>query len=235
MRPAKDYIIFPLDLSEYDRVMRYVDLLKDVVGVFKIGLELFVSQGPGIIGSIKSQCSNKIFLDLKLHDIPETVRRAIMAVSQYRPEFITIHPELPPGYLKELDIGQTKLLAITLLTSIDKDMLKYMGYATDDIQGLVINRARLAMDIGCHGVVCSGHEVKKIKQTFGDSCIAVVPGIRPRWSVSKDDQKRVVTPADAVRSGADYIVVGRPIRDAKNPKTAAVKIAKEIEEAIINS
>ena len=85
--------------------MRYVDLLKDVVGVFKIGLELFVSQGPGIIGSIKSQCSNKIFLDLKLHDIPETVRRAIMAVSQYRPEFITIHPELPPGYLKELDLS----------------------------------------------------------------------------------------------------------------------------------
>lgn len=114
-------------------------------------------------------------------------------------------------------------------------MLKYMGYATDDIQGLVINRARLAMDIGCHGVVCSGHEVKKIKQSFGDSCIAVVPGIRPNWAVAKDDQKRIVTPADAIKSGADYIVVGRPIRDAKDPKAAAVKIAKEIEEATINS
>ena len=90
------------------------------------------------------------------------------------------------------------------------------------------------MDIGCHGVVCSGREVKKIKQTLSDSCIAVVPGIRPSWSVSKDDQKRIVTPADAIRSGADYIVVGRPIRDAKDPKAAALKIAKEI-EAIINS
>ena len=234
MRPAQDYIVFPLDLSEYDRVMRYVDLLKDVVGVFKIGLELFISQGPGIIGSIKSQCNNKIFLDLKLHDIPETVRRAVMAVSQYRPDFVTIHPELPPGCLKDLDIGQTKILAITLLTSIDKYMLKDMGYATDDIQGLVINRARLAMDIGCHGVVCSGQEVEKIKQTLSDSCIAVVPGIRPRWSVAKDDQKRIVTPADAIKFGADYIVVGRPIRDAKDPKAAAIKIAKEI-KAVINS
>ena len=234
MRSAKDYIIFPLDLSEYDRVMKYVELLKDVVGVFKIGLELFISQGPGIIGAIKSQCNNKIFLDLKLHDIPETVKQAVIAVSQYRPEFVTIHPELPKGSLKDIDIGKTKLLVITLLTSIDKKMLRCMGYSTDSIEDLVINRAKMAMEIGCHGVVCSGQEVEKIKQKFGSSFITVVPGIRPHWSISKNDQKRVVTPADAINSGADYIVVGRPIRDAKDPKGAALKILEEI-EAVINS
>lgn len=233
MRSAKDYIIFPLDVSEYDQVMKYVNLLKDVVGVFKIGLELFISQGPGIIGSIKSFCNNKIFLDLKLHDIPETVRRAIKAVCQYRPDFITIHPELPPGSLKDMDIGQTKVLAVTLLTSIDKSMLKDMGYTIDNIGELVVDRARLAMKIGCHGVICSGLEVARIKQSLGNSFVTVVPGIRPWWSISGDDQRRVVNPADAVFLGADYIVVGRPIRDAKNPRDAALRISEEI-EAVLN-
>ncbi len=232
MRSSRDYIIFPLDLSEYDRVMRYVNLLKDVVGVFKIGLELFISQGPGIIGSIRSLCNNKIFLDLKLHDIPETVRRSITAVIPYRPEFITIHPELPPGFLKDMEIGQTKILAVTLLTSIDNGMLRDMGYATNNPRELVISRARWAMKIGCHGVVCSGQEVERVKDVLGSSLVTVVPGIRPRWSVSKDDQRRIVTPSEAVLSGADYIVVGRPIRDAKDPKDAASRIVDEIESTV---
>jgi len=236
MRSVKDYIIFPLDFSEYDTTMRYVELLKDVVGVFKIGLELFISQGPGIIGAIRSVCNNKVFLDLKLHDIPETVKKAIIAIEQYKPDFITIHPELPEGLLKEIEIEKTKVLAVTLLTSIDREMVKEMGYAEkyiDDISSLVLLRAIRARQIGCHGVVCSGYEVRRIKKELGSSFITVVPGIRPSWSISKkDDQKRIVTPKDAILSGADYIVVGRPIRDAKDPKDAALKIADEISKVV---
>ncbi len=232
MRRAKDYIIFPLDFPDYENVVRYVEMLKDHVGVFKIGLELFISQGPGIVGSIRSICSNKIFLDLKLHDIPETVKRSINALSQYKPDFVTIHPELPKGFLKEIELFQTKILGVTVLTSIDKDMLKSMGYSITDVTELVIKRARFAKEVGCHGVVCSGHEIKRIKQELGEDLIVVVPGIRPKWAVSKDDQKRVVTPRDAIMSGADYIVVGRPIRNAKDPKKAASKIVDEIYKAI---
>ncbi len=232
MRPAKDYIIFPLDFSEYEQVIKYVTLLKDVVGVFKIGLELFISQGPGIIGSIRSICTNKIFLDLKLHDIPQTVKRAIFSAEQYKPDFITIHPELPLGFLKDIDIGKTKILAVTLLTSISEDMMRYMGYVSNDIRSIVISRTRLAKTIGCHGIVCSGQELENVKKEFGDSLITVVPGIRPTWSISKDDQKRVVSPKDAILLGADYIVIGRPIRDAKDPKNAALKIVREIDEVI---
>ncbi len=232
MRRPKDYIIFPLDFSEYESVVKYVELLKDVVGVFKIGLELFISQGPGIVGAIRSICSNKIFLDLKLHDIPETVKRALLALTQYRPDFVTIHPELPKGFLEGLELYQTKVLGVTVLTSIDKDMLGFMGYKDEDISDLVIKRARLSKEIGCHGVICSGHEVKKINEIFGESFITVVPGIRPKWVVSKDDQKRIMTPRDAIVSGADYLVIGRPIRDAKDPKSAALKISQEIESAL---
>jgi len=233
MKSAKDYIIFPLDFSEYDLVIRYVNLLKDVIGIFKIGLELFISQGPVIIRSIREICDNKIFLDLKLHDIPETVKRSIVAMAHYKPEFITIHPELPKGWLE--DIKGIKILAVTLLTSIDRNMMEEMGYAkryVDDTSSFVLLRAKKAKEIGCHGIVCSGHEVRKIKKTFGSSFITVVPGIRPSWSPSMDDQRRVVTPKDAILSGADYIVVGRPIKNAKDPVDAALKIADEIKETI---
>ncbi len=232
MRRAKDYIIFPLDFSDYENVVRYVQMLKDYVGVFKIGLELFICQGPGIVGSIRSICNNKIFLDLKLHDIPETVKRSIIALSQYRPDFITVHPELPKGFLKDMEMFQTKILGVTLLTSVDKDMLDLIGYSTADVTDLVIKRARLAKEIGCHGIVCSGHEVKRIKEELGEDFIAVVPGIRPAWFVSRDDQRRVVTPKDAIMLGADYIVVGRPIKNAKDPKGAVLKIIEEIDSAI---
>lgn len=232
MRRAQDYIIFPLDFSDYENVVKYVELLKDHVGVFKIGLELFISQGPGIVGAIRSICNNKIFIDLKLHDIPETVKRSIAALSQYKPDFITIHPELPEGFLKDIDTFQTKILGVTVLTSMDKEMLRLIGYSVEDISKLVIMRAKFAKEIGCHGVVCSGHEINKVKEELGSSFITVVPGIRPKWSVSKDDQKRVVSPKDAILKGADYIVVGRPIRNAKDPKAAAEKIIEEINSAI---
>lgn len=235
MKNPKDYIIFPLDLPDYDQAMSYVDLLKEHVGLFKVGLELFISQGPDILKSIKEAGGAGIFLDLKLHDIPATVKRAFMAASLHGPEFVTVHCDEGGEILRsvaENNPAGTKILAITVLTSLNQRKLKELGYApkyVEDLTALVLLKARMAKEAGCHGVVCSGLEVATIKRELGPELIAVTPGIRPAWSVvSQDDQKRIVTPADAVNNGADYIVVGRPIRDAKNPADAAKRVADEI-------
>jgi len=237
-KPAKDYITFPLDVSTRDEALRYVSLLKDHVGLFKVGLELFVSEGPDILKAIRDMAGGKIFLDLKLHDIPATVKRAFLAASQYGPEFVTVHCDEGNGILKDVaenNPGRTKILAITLLTSMNSQNLVKLGYVDEyvkDLTRLVLLKARMAKEAGCQGVVCSGHEVALVKRELND-LIAVTPGIRPAWSVvNHDDQKRIVTPEAAVRNGADYIVVGRPIRDAKSPADAAKKVAEEIDSAL---
>lgn len=239
MKPPKDYIVFPLDLPDYDQAMGYVETLKEDVGLFKVGLELFISQGPEIIKAIRDVSSAGIFLDLKLHDIPATVQRAFRAASVHKPIFVTVHCDEGEDILKsaaENNPGDTKILAITVLTSLNQAKLKALGYRDEyanDISALVLQKARLAKQAGCHGVVCSGLEVGMVKKTLGTDLIVVTPGIRPAWTlVDKDDQKRIVTPADAVRNGSDYVVIGRPIRDAKDPRDAAKRVAEEIASAL---
>jgi orotidine-5'-phosphate decarboxylase len=239
MKQPKDYIVFPLDLPDYDKAMSYVERLKDHVGLFKVGLELFISQGPDILKSIRDAGGAGIFLDLKLHDIPATVQRAFMAASVHGPEFVTVHCDEGEEILRsvaENNPSGTKILAITVLTSLNQEKLKALGYAekyTKDLSALVLKKARIAMAAGCHGVVCSGLEVAMIKRELGPELIAVTPGIRPAWSVvDRDDQKRIVTPADAIRNGSDYVVIGRPIRDAKDPADAAKRVGEEIAEAL---
>ena len=238
MKRGKDYIIFPLDVSSRHEASKYVSLLKDEIGLFKVGLELFVSQGPDILKAIREITPAGIFLDLKLHDIPETMRRAFLIAAEHKPEFVTVHCDQGEGMLKEVsqnNPGNTKILAVTLLTSLNSRNLAMLGYMdgyVKDLASLVLLRARIAKEAGCQGVVCSGQEVAMVKNELPD-LIAVTPGIRPAWSVvGRDDQKRVVTPANAVKSGADYIVVGRPIRDANDPADAARKTAQEIESAL---
>jgi orotidine-5'-phosphate decarboxylase len=239
MKKGKDYLIFPLDVSTRQDALKYVGILKDDAGLFKVGLELFISEGPQILKSIRERTQAGIFLDLKLHDIPATVTRAFLSASGYGPEFVTVHCDAGEGVLKEVadkNPGRTKILGVTLLTSLNSRNLEMLGYKeeyTRDLLKFVILRARIAREAGCHGVVCSGQEVAAVKRELPD-LIAVTPGIRPAWSVvGKDDQKRIVTPADAVRNGADYIVVGRPIRDAKDPAEAARKVADEIESVLL--
>jgi len=239
MKEPKDYIIFPLDLPTYNEAMSYVELLQGHVGIFKVGLELFISQGPGILTSIRNAGDSGIFLDLKLHDIPVTVKRAFLAASQHAPEFVTIHCDEGGESLKSVadsNPGNTKILAITVLTSLDKRKLRELGYDehfSEDISALALLKARIAKEAGCHGIVCSGHEVGMIKKELGNELIAVTPGIRPEWSVvNQDDQKRIVTPSEAVLNGSDYVVIGRPIRDAKNPADAAKIVAEEIASAL---
>ena len=239
MKEPKDYIIFPLDLPTSREAISYVEALRDNVGLFKVGLELFISQGPEILKSIRNLTDAGIFLDLKLHDIPATVQRAFMAASAHRPEFVTVHCDEGDDVLRgvaEENPGGTKILAITVLTSLSQEKLKGLGYAheyANDISALVLLKARMAKAAGCQGVVCSGLEVDRVRQEIGPDMIIVTPGIRPAWTVvEKDDQKRIVTPADAIRNGSDYVVIGRPIRDAKNPKDAAKKVADEIASAL---
>ena len=239
MKEPKDYIVFPLDVPNFDEAMKYVTLLKDHVGLFKVGLELFISQGPSILKAINETAANKIFLDLKLHDIPATVTRAFMAASRYSPEFVTVHCDQGEGILKtvaENNPGNTKILAITVLTSLNRDNLMRLGYHKkyfEDLSALVLLKARMAKEAGCHGIVCSGHEVAAVKKALGENLIAITPGIRPAWTImEQDDQKRIVTPEAAVRDGADFIVIGRPIRDAKDPADAAKRVADEIASAL---
>jgi len=239
MKAPKNYIIFPLDLPTYDQAISYVEILDGHVGLFKVGLELFIAQGPEILKAIRNTTDAGIFLDLKLHDIPTTVQRAFMAASLYRPEFVTVHCDEGDEILRnvaEENPGNTKILAITVLTSLNQEKLKNLGYAqeyVDDVSALVLLKARLAKAAGCQGVVCSGLEVAAVKREIGTDMVAVTPGIRPSWTVvDKDDQKRIVTPADAVRSGSDYVVIGRPIRDAKDPQDAAKRVAEEIASAL---
>ena len=235
---AKDRLIFPLDVPDADQARKYVRLLGNQVGVFKVGLELFVSEGPSIVDAIADMTDAGIFLDLKFHDIPATVQRAIRSGSCLKKaSFITVHcdPVLLEAVVTEV-AGNINILAVTVLTSLDSKALMSLGIARElagePIQ-LVLQRAAIAKQAGCAGIVCSGREATAVKKKFGEDLLVVTPGIRPDWGdVEKDDQARVVTPYLAVKNGADYIVVGRPIRAAPDPVGAAAKVVEEIEKGL---
>jgi orotidine-5'-phosphate decarboxylase len=235
---AKDRLIFPLDVPDADQACKYVRLLTNQVGMFKVGLELFVSEGPSIVDAITNLTDAGIFLDLKFHDIPATVQRAIRSGScLQKANFITVHcdPVLLEAVVSEVD-DTIKILAVTVLTSLDSKALMSLGIredlAAEPIQ-LVLQRAAIAKQAGCAGIVCSGREAAAVKKKFGENLVVVTPGIRPDWGdVDKDDQARVVTPYLAVKNGADYIVVGRPIRTADDPVEAATRVVGEIEKGL---
>jgi orotidine-5'-phosphate decarboxylase len=235
MKQAKDYIIFPLDVPTEKAAKEYVELLSETVGMFKVGLELFIQSGPGLIDFIKASGNADVFLDLKLHDIPETVFRAMERIADLGVRFTTVHCGETPRMLEAAvngAKGRVGVLGVTLLTSVLREDIEAAGFRKpfcEDLTQLVIKRADMAKSAGCVGIVCSGQEVKMIKKTFGPDFIAVTPGIRPVWDdMETHDQKRVVTPAIAVKNGSDYLVIGRPIRDANNPKEAALRIVEEI-------
>lgn len=239
MKSPEDYIVFPLDVPSYDQAISFVETLDGHVGLFKVGLELFIAEGPGLLKEIRKRTGAGIFLDLKLHDIPATVKRAFLAASAYGPQFVTVHCDEGNSILKDVaqeNPGNTRILGVTVLTSLNREKLKKSGYAreySEDVSELVILRARMAKAAGCHGVVCSGLEAERVRKEIGPEMIIVTPGIRPAWTVvDQDDQKRIVTPADAVRNGSDYVVIGRPIRDAASPRDAAERVAEEIASAL---
>jgi len=239
MKPAKDYIIFPLDVSSTEEAKHYVELLAGDVGMFKVGLELFIQAGPDIVKFIQAAGSSGIFLDLKLHDIPQTVSRAMGRIADLGVTFVTVHCGENRRMLEAAVTGgqgKVGVLGVTVLTSVSRADIKAAGFRSDfhsDLSRLVLQRAEMAKSAGCAGVICSGLEAKAIKAALGPDFLAVTPGIRPLWSVTNgDDQQRITTPARAIADGSDFLVIGRPIRDADDPRQAVIRIAKEIEEVI---
>ena len=239
MKTGKDYIIFPLDVPSPETAMGLVERLADDVGMFKVGLELFIRSGPELVRRIVKAGSAKVFLDLKLHDIPVTVKRAMAQVADLGVELATVHCGDSQAMLEavvEGSAGRVNVLGVTVLTSVAAADVAEAGYRecySANLTDLVLKKAAMAKRCGCAGVVCSGHEVRQIKAALGRDFLSVTPGIRPRdQMVSDDDQSRVVTPAMAIARGADYLVIGRPIRDAPDPLAAARAIAAEIQASV---
>lgn len=228
---ARDRLIFALDVNSTDEALDLVRLLAAEVGVFKVGLELFVAEGPAVLEQIKRAGARAVFLDLKLHDIPATMRAAAKAAAALGVDYLTCHCE-QAGIFAGLDLGRTRLLAVTVLTSLGPEDLKAAGYppALQDPRALVLHRARLALAAGAAGVVCSGQEAAGVRQALGGDALVVCPGIRPaaKPGASADDQKRIVTPQQALAAGASHIVVGRPIRQAGDPVQAARQVVEGI-------
>lgn len=237
-KQAKDYIVFPLDVSSLKEAEELVRVLAGRVGMFKVGLELFIAAGQSILKTIRAEGDAKIFLDLKLHDIPATVGRSMERIAAWKAAYTTVHCGESRAMLEAAVKGagkKTGVLGVTVLTSVSGNDLREAGFEpayASDPAALVMKRAQGAYEAGCAGVVCSGREAASIKQRFGAGFVTMVPGIRPGWAVEDDDQKRVVTPSEAVKNGADYLVIGRPIRDAGDPADAADMIAGEIEGAV---
>ncbi|MEW5725195.1 MAG: orotidine-5'-phosphate decarboxylase [Thermodesulfobacteriota bacterium] len=233
----RERLVFPLDVPDWAAARSLVETLKDHVGWFKIGLELFISHGPDAVGQVRRITGGRtrIFLDLKLHDIPATVSRAMAQAAKLGADLVTVHVGDGGQMIRAAKeaAGPAQVLAVTVLTSVD--LTENLGFAVEYTrpEALVLLRARLARAAGCDGFVCSGREVEVIRNVFGPEPLVVTPGIRPAWSlVEGDDQRRVVTPRLAIQAGADLLVVGRPIRDAKDPARAAAEVVAEIEQAL---
>jgi orotidine-5'-phosphate decarboxylase len=223
---AVERLIFALDFPEIAMTRIHAEALRGHVGAFKVGLELFSAEGPGILRD-PVLCQVPILLDLKLHDIPETVRRTMLKFKDFPIMGITVHASGGLEMLKAAVSTEIPVYAVTVLTSIDQDNLDDEGIEITP-KNLVLNRADIAKTAGCAGIIASPLEVEAIRKNISSSTEIVTPGIR---SSGKDaaDQKRTSTPHAAFSKGATRIVVGRPIRDAENPVQAADRIVEEIE------
>lgn len=228
---ARDRLIFALDVSSSDEAKRLLDRVGDAVGFVKIGLELFTAAGPDIVRWTLVQ-NKRVFLDLKLFDIKETVKRASVAAAELGATFLSVHAtgQTVRAAVEGRGNSPMKILAVTVLTSFSEADLRETGVA-DSIPTTVLRRASLAASSGADGLVASGVEAAMIRRALGQDPLIVIPGIRPLGK-PHDDQVHVTTPAEAIAAGADYLVVGRPIRDAADPVAAARAIQSEIEIAL---
>ena len=224
--PRRERLIAALDVPTAAEARALVEKLGASVSFYKIGLELSTSGEYFQLLDWLVKRGNRVFCDLKLHDIPETVRRAVANLRGRGVTFLTVHADRGVMQAAVKERGEMKILAVTVLTSTSQADLAEQGYA-GRLEDLVLARAHAAAELGCDGVIISGLEVAGIKAKFGAQLLAVTPGIRPAGG-DVGDQKRVVDVAQAFKNGADYIVVGRPIRDAKDPAAAAEAIQATI-------
>jgi orotidine-5'-phosphate decarboxylase len=225
--PARERLIVALDVPDPAEARRLVATLGDAVHFYKLGLELFMAGGYfDLVRELRGQ-GKRVFADLKFFDVPETVRAAVRQLRGKGAEFVTVHGNDAILEAACREKSETKILAVTALTSLDKADLQDLGFHCE-VRELVLSRARRALALGCDGVISSGLEAAALRQELGERFLIVVPGIRPVENRSEDDQKRVMTPEQALLAGADHVVVGRPIRGAPDPRAAALAIQEAI-------
>ena len=233
-------IFIPLDTPDLDRALELATMLKGLVGGVKIGKEFFTALGPEGVHSV-TELGMPLFADLKFHDIPNTVAGAVRSCVRLKPVILNIHAQGGRTMMEtacdaaaeeaaKIGINVPLILGVTVLTSLDDSDLNDVGIS-DTTLDQVKRLAALSQECGLDGVVCSAAEIEALRATCGPEFILLTPGIRPEWSAA-GDQKRIVTPVDAIKRGADYLVIGRPISGSDDPAEAARKIAAEIDEAL---
>jgi len=223
----RDRLIFALDVADADTARKLVEQLGDAVQFYKIGLELFMAGEYFPLLEWLVARNKKVFVDLKFFDVPATVAAAVRQLHNRGVTFATVHGNQSIMQAAAEAKGDVKILAVTVLTSLDRGDLDDLGF-TCDVQQLVLSRARRALEAGCDGVVSSGLEAQLLRQYIDERLLVITPGIRPVDNRPSDDQKRVVSVEQALQYGADYSVVGRPIRDAADPRAAAEHVQEQI-------
>ena len=223
-------IILALDFPDIQSTLEMIDKTSHLITVYKVGLEFYLAQGKSGIAQIKDSFPNiDIFLDLKLHDIPNTVAGACSSVSELKPRFLTVHAS-GGGEMVSAAVGAspgTSITAVTVLTSLNTDELYKLGLP-DQTQILALSMAKRAVEAGATSIVCSPLEVGMLRKELSNNISLITPGVRPKGA-SRDDQSRVMTPREAMNAGSDYVVIGRPITKASDPGKAAAEIASTLE------
>jgi orotidine-5'-phosphate decarboxylase len=222
---ARDRLVVAVDFSSRDAIHRLLDDLHGAVGVIKIGLQAFIANGPSIVTEIVDR-GEKVFLDLKIHDIPNTAQHAVAEAAALGATMTTVHAEGGLAMMQACSRTAALVLGVTILTSLDETELQRIGFAGTPLDNAV-RLALLAKAAGLPGVVASPHEIEAIRKACGDGFVILTPGIRP-VGADDGDQRRVMTPHEAVARGADYLVVGRPITNAPNVRAAALQIVEEM-------
>jgi orotidine-5'-phosphate decarboxylase len=217
-----------LDAPDLETAARWADLVTPHVSTVKIGLELYLRYGPDVVATIRGASGVRVFLDLKLHDIPATVAGAARTVARLRPEVLTVHASGGPDVIRAATQAApaTKIAAVTLLTSLNEDQLGRIG-VTGNVHDTVLRLAVLAVEAGAQGIVCSPREVSAVRDEVGPGITLITPGVRPAGSAAYD-QARVATPEEAVKAGSDLLVIGRPITGAPDPGAAAAAVAASL-------
>lgn len=224
MQPL-DRLVVAADLSSRDDILRLADTLRGAAGVLKIGLQAFIANGPSIVRELVSR-GERVFLDLKIHDIPNTAQHAVAEVAALGASIATVHTAGGVSMMQACNHDDVLVLGVTVLTSLTEADLLQIGFGGSAMANAV-RLAQLARESGLRGVVASPLEIEPIREACGKGFVILTPGIRPAGA-DAGDQRRTMTPADAVRAGADYIVVGRPITNAADPRSAALRIVDEM-------
>jgi orotidine-5'-phosphate decarboxylase len=228
---ARDRLVVAADLSARDEILSLADEMHGIAGIIKLGLQAFIANGPSIVREIVDR-DEDVFLDLKIHDIPNTARSAVAEAAGLEASMITVHAAGGAAMLRACaEVGGPLLLAVTVLTSLDQEELLGIGYSGTPFDN-ALRLAKLAHECGLRGVVASPLEIQAIRTACGEGFTILTPGIRPSGS-DAGDQRRTMTPGEAIAAGADYIVVGRPITAAKNRREAALQILDEIAAASV--